>query len=162
MSIIIFSQPIHSGKTTKLLHWCDQQKNVAGILMPDIDGKRKILNLETKEVFAVECDDPANTREKLITVGKYHFYAAAFEKANSVLLAAVSHNPEWLVIDEVGKLELGGRGFYPAVKKITDDQEEKITTTNNILVVRDSLCDEVINFFKIKTHVIIYRLEDLQ
>ena len=79
-----------------------QQKNVAGILMPDIDGKRKILDLGTKEVFAVECDDPNNTKEKLITVGKYHFYAAAFERANSILLAAVSRNPEWLVIDEVG------------------------------------------------------------
>ena len=161
MSITIFSQPIHSGKTTKLLHWCDQQKNAAGILMPDIDGKRKILDLETKEVFAIECDNPANTKEELITVGKYHFYAAVFEKANSLLLAALSRNPQWLVIDEVGKLELGGKGFYPAVKKITDDQEEKITTTNILLVVRDSLCAEVINFFKINKHIIIHRLEDL-
>ena len=161
MSIIIFSQPIHSGKTTQLLHWCNQQKNAAGILMPDINDKRKILNLETKEVFAVECDDPDNTKEKLVTVGKYHFYAAAFEKANSILLGAVSSNPEWLVIDEVGKLELEGKGFYPAVKKIIDDQEEKITTTNNILVVRDSLRAEVINFFKINKYIIIHRLEDL-
>ena len=70
MSIIIFSQPIHSGKSTQLLHWCDQQKNVAGIVMPDMDGKRKILNLEPKEVFAIECDNPANTNEKLIKGGK--------------------------------------------------------------------------------------------
>ena len=161
MSMIIFSRPILSGKTTQLLHWCDQQKNVAGILMPDIDGKRRILDLETKEVFAAECDDPADTKEELITVGKYNFYIAAFEKANSLLLGALSRNPQWLVIDEVGKLELEGKGFYPAVKKIIDDQEEKITTTNNILVVRDSLRAEVINFFKINKYIIIHRLEDL-
>ena len=43
MSIIIFSRPVHSGKTTELMQWCEQvsiKQNVAGILMPDIDGSR--------------------------------------------------------------------------------------------------------------------------
>ncbi len=161
MSIFIFSQPIHSGKTTQLLHWCNQQKNVTGILMPDIDGKRKILDLETKELFTIECDNPSDSPEELITVGKYHFYATAFKKANTILLSALSRNPQLLVIDEVGKLELEGKGFYPGVKKAIEDHEKKLISTQLILVVREGLYDEAVNFFKIKDHTLVHHVTEI-
>ena len=83
MSIYIFSNPIHSGKTTALLEWCNGQENIAGVLMPDINGNRKIFDVNTKEIFDIECIDAANTTEPLISVGRFHFYSSAFEKANS-------------------------------------------------------------------------------
>src|SRR4051812_37870532 len=106
MSIYIFSRPIHSGKTTDLLQWCDQQKNIAGVLMPDIDGRRKILDLYTKEIFDIECTDPTNTKEPLTSVGRFNFYTVSFKKGNSIITRALTQNPAWLIIDETGKLEL--------------------------------------------------------
>jgi nucleoside-triphosphatase len=161
MSIYIFSRPIHSGKTTELLQWCNQQKNIAGVLMPDINGIRKILDLHTKDVFDIECTDAANTKEPITSVGRFHFYTAAFEKANAIVLAALNQMPDWLVIDEGGKLELDGRGFYESIVKAVDLYSNNKVSGNLLITVRESLCNEVITFFKIKNFLVIHQLEDL-
>ena len=161
MSIIIFSRPIHSGKTTELLWWCNGQKNIYGILMPDINGSRKMLDLNTKDVFDIECTDVENTSELLSSIGRFHFYSKVFEKANSILLDALALNPEWLVIDEAGKLELEGKGLFDAIIKTTDAYNNKRNTGNLLITVRDSLCEEVISFFKFKDYRIINELEEL-
>lgn len=161
MSIYIFSRPIHSGKTTELLQWCNRQKNTKGILMPDINGSRKILDLHTKSIFDIECTDAANTKELLTAVGRFHFYTDAFEKANEIVLAALTEKPGWLVIDEAGKLELQGKGFYQAIVKAVDVYSDNQSGGNVLITVRESLCNEVITFFKIKRARVIHRLDDL-
>ncbi len=161
MRIYIFSRPIHSGKTTELMNWCNAQESIAGILMPDIDGSRKIYNIETKEVFDIECIDPANNTEALTSVGRFNFYTSAFEKANSKLLNALPQNPSWLVIDEVGKLELDGKGFYISLMNIVNSYNNDIGSGNLLITVRESLCAEVIAFFKIKDCRVIQQLEEL-
>ena len=161
MSIYIFSRPIHSGKTTELLQWCNRQKNVTGILMPDIDGSRKILDLHAKNIFDIECTDAANTKELLTAVGRFHFYTVAFEKANAVVLSALNQSPDWLVIDEAGKLELDRKGFYESIEKAVDFYSNDKVAGNLLISVRESLCNEVISFFKIKGALVIHQLEGL-
>ena len=161
MSIIIFSRPIQSGKTTALMQWCHEQKNVQGILMPDINGSRKIMNIKTKEVFDIECTNTENTSELLTTTGKYNFYTVAFEKANLILINALEDSPDWLLIDEAGKLELDGMGLYDAMIKAIDIYNHKKNTGNLLITVRDSLCEEVIIFFKLKEYRVIHQLKDL-
>jgi nucleoside-triphosphatase len=161
MSIYIFSRPIHSGKTTELLQWCNQQKNIAGILMPDINGSRKILDLHTKNIFDIECTDATNTKELLTSVGRFHFYNAAFKKANSILLAALNQIPYWLLIDEAGKLELDGKGFYESIVKAVDVYSDEKIAGNLLITVRESLFTEVISFFQIKNFQVIHQLVDL-
>jgi nucleoside-triphosphatase THEP1 len=160
MSIILFSRPVHSGKTTELAQWIGQQKNIHGILMPDMNGSRKILDIRTKEIFDIECADPANTREELITVGKFHFYTAVFAKANLILINALAKQPGWLIIDEAGRLELDGKGFYDAIKKITGAYNNKEIKGNLLITVREELCKAVIDFFTLKDCRIIQRMED--
>jgi nucleoside-triphosphatase len=161
MSIYIFSRPVHSGKTTELLEWCNLQNNIYGVLMPDVNGNRKILNLDTKEIFDAECIDIVNTTPSITSIGKFNFYTEAFEKANSILMYALSQNPNWLVIDEAGNLELNGKGFYTSIVKAIDFFSD--TTSGNLLItVRDSLCKEVISFFNIKEFEIICRLEAIK
>lgn len=162
MSIYIFTRPIHSGKTTELLQWCNQQKNIAGVLMPDINGSRKILDLNTKEIFDIECTDAANTKEPITSVGRFHFYTAAFEKANAIVLAALNQMPDWLVIDEAGKLELNGKGFYGSIVKAVDLYNENKVPGNLLITVRESLYNEVVSFFTIKNFRVIHQLEDLK
>lgn len=161
MSIYIFSRPVHSGKTTELLQWCNQQKNIAGILMPDINGSRKILDLQTKNMFDIECTDATNTKELLTAVGRFHFYTASFEKANAIVLAALNQTPGWLVIDEAGKLELDRKGFYDSIVKTVEIYNNDNAAGNLLITVRESLCKEVIPFFKIKDARVIHQLQDL-
>lgn len=129
--------------------------------MPDIDGFRKIYTIETKEFFNIECNDPENNTEPLTTAGRFNFYTAAFEKANSILLNAVSQTPYWLVIDEAGKLELDGKGFYNSLKVIADLYNTIPKSGNLLITVREGLCDEVISFFKFKNYRIIHQLGDI-
>lgn len=161
MSIFIFSRPIHSGKTTELRQWCDKQKNIAGILMPDIDGRRKIIDLQTKKTFDIECTDPANTKELLASVGRFHFYTSLFEKGNSIIEDALDQTYDWLIIDEVGKLELQKKGFYKSIAKAIEDYQGTKENSNLLITVRESLCKEVILFFKIKDPRVIHQLDDI-
>jgi nucleoside-triphosphatase THEP1 len=161
MSIFIFSGPVHSGKTTELEQWCNRQKKISGILMPDLNGSRKILDLHTKKCFDIECTDPADTTEQLIAVGRFHFYTEAFDKANAIVLAALNEMPDWLVIDEAGKLELDGKGFFESIVKAVEIYSNKKVSGNLLLTVRESLLTEVISFFKIKSFKIIHQLEEL-
>ena len=162
MSIIIFSRPIHSGKTKELLQWCSHKKNIYGILMPDINGYRKILDLHTKEVFDIECADPENSSEPLTTIGRFHFYSKAFDKANSIILDALGKNPAWLLIDEAGKLELEQKGFYNAIQKAVAVYKDKEAPGNLIITVRDSLYGEVIRFFNLGDCRVIHNLEEIE
>jgi nucleoside-triphosphatase THEP1 len=161
MSIYIFSRPVHSGKTTALLEWCNRQENIAGVLMPDINGTRKIFDINSKEIFDIECVDAANTNESLTSVGRFHFYSMAFERANSILINALAQKPRWLLIDEAGKLELDGKGFFSAIIKAIPFYDDTNTTGNLLMTVRESLCNEAISFFKIKNYRVIHQLEEL-
>ncbi len=161
MPVFIFSGPIHSGKTSNLLDWSSRQKNIAGILMPDINGSRKILDLQTKNIFDIECKDVVNAKEPIIVVGNFYFYAAAFEKANLILMNALAQKPAWLLIDEAGKLELEGKGFYPSIVKAVVLYKQDESPGNLLITVRESLCDEVISFFNIKEFKVISSLDAL-
>ncbi len=161
MSIIIFSRPIHSGKTTELLRWCNNQKDLQGILMPDINGSRKILDIKTRGLFDIECTDTITNKESLTKIGRFNFYTEAFEKANAMLLEFLAKKPNWMVIDEAGKLELDGKGFYPAIIKAVTVYNSDSTAGSLLITVRDSLCSEVIAFFNLGNCRIIQQLEDL-
>jgi len=159
MSIYIFLRPIGSGKTTELQKWCGQQKNISGILMPDIDGCRRFFDITAKHIFDAECIDPVKTKEPLTSIGRFYFYTAAFEKANSILSGALSQNPGWLVIDEAGKLELKGEGLHSSVAAAVKWYSNKNKPGNLLISVRDSLYEEVISFFNIKNFKLIDRLD---
>lgn len=75
-------------------------------------------------------------------VGRYTFSAAAFAWANEALLEA-SRNPEnkWLVIDEIGPLELQGKGLTPALDQIVANLREE---QNLVLVIREKIAESVL------------------
>ena len=61
----------------------------------------------------------------------------------------MAHKPDWLIIDEAGKLELNGKGFYEAIIKAVYLYNNNKTTGNLLITVRESLCKDVIAFFKL-------------
>jgi nucleoside-triphosphatase len=162
MGIYIFSRPVRSGKTTELLNWIRQQHNISGILMPDIDGARRIYDIETGKSFDVEYTGAATGPALLTNVGRFKFYTAAFEKANDILINSINKNSDWLVVDEIGKLELDGKGFYRAMLLIAAKYNDTGPGLNLLLAVRDSLCDEVTRFFKFKNYRLIHSLDEIE
>jgi nucleoside-triphosphatase THEP1 len=153
--IYILTGEVHSGKTTSIAKWIERGNTVNGILTPDINGKRFFLNAQTKEQFEME----APTGETyVLQVGKYVFSKAAFDKASEVLRRGLMQTSGWLIVDEIGPLELKQKGFYEVVKQIvaSDNPEMK-----KLFVVRQSLVDEVISFFRIQNYTIITSMDEI-
>lgn len=161
MSIYIFSRPVHSGKTTELIQWHKQHKVATGVLMPDIQGSRKIMDLKTGELFDITCSDETVGEEAIVRVGSYRFYTLAFDKANAIIMNALAENPGWLIIDEAGKLELGGKGFYSSLTKAIAFYDKPEQAGKLLITVRESLAEEIRQFFNIKNCQIIHQLDGL-
>ncbi len=148
--IILFSGPVHSGKTTELQSFISD-KNCDGIIAPIKGGNRYIQRIKTGETKMLDTED-----EKSIHIGKYKFSKETFEWAKTQIRESLLNKIEYLVIDEIGKLELKNEGYEPVLSyAIKHFKEQDIFSL--VLVVRESLVDNVVekyglNFFEITIH----------
>lgn len=139
--IYILSAPIRSGKTTSLVHWTAEKDDAFGILTPVENGKRFFMNVKTREQFPME----ASGNEETLSVGRFVFSKDGFEKAIQIIRDAM-HKQGWLVIDEIGPLELRGEGFCEVLKEILAERNEKI-----LLVAREGMAENLKKQFGIDT-----------
>jgi nucleoside-triphosphatase len=153
MSVIIFSREIRSGKTSELFNWLIDKKDVAGILMPDHNGKRMFYDIKERTFFPAQAEPGQTTN--IIEVGAYVFDINAFAKANEVLEKTLSSPHAWIVIDEVGKLEINDKGFSKILRSLIGEN------LNLLIVVRSSLVDVVKEKFSLESSRIISSLEEL-
>lgn len=147
---IILRGEIQSGKTTALQQWI-QGKNAVGILSPVVNGERFLYSI--REAAYISFQSPVSTAET-ISIGRFHFYQKAFDQANEILQQRT--NAAWLILDEIGPLELRDQGFAPALKTILTD-----LTVNLMAVVRNSLVEEVKEKFLLQ-HAQILSVQNLQ
>ena len=144
---ILLTGPEQAGKTTacwKVLPGLRAAgMKIAGFVSPpllDENGTKtgiEMMDLATGQhrtlARLVRGDEPA-------TVGNYRFVEGATEWARGVLSAALLANVDWLVVDEIGPLELhASGGFAFALEPLSDP----IRVPNAIVVVRESLADEL-------------------
>lgn len=143
-NVIILTGSKRSGKSTAVENWIKRKAGgVVGILSPEINEKRYFKSIRTGKEWAME----ASENEESLTIGKYNFSKAAFDKASELLLnAAKNETAELLVIDEVGPLELKNEGFYDTLKSILE-MEEGIGSI--LLVVREGLVNDIRQHFGI-------------
>lgn len=139
--IFLLTGPVHSGKTSFLLEWSRSRSDVRGILTPVIEGRRCFMDMESGNVFLMEAE--AGEKE-IISVGKYVFSKRNFDKAIEILENEINF-PGWLVIDEAGPLELNDQGFAKIIRKLIHGNDPELKL---ILVVRDSLVENIINHFQ--------------
>jgi nucleoside-triphosphatase THEP1 len=126
--LILLMAPVQSGKTTSLIAWSAERNDVYGILTPVVNGKRMFMDAHTRQLFLME----ARVGEtETLEIGKYIFSKKNFEKARQIIYDAI-HKEGWLVIDEIGPLELKGEGFSEVLKAVLSQRKGKI-----ILVIRD-------------------------
>jgi len=162
--IYILTGDIRTGKTSALLDWAKDRKDVDGLLCPDGEnGKRYFLKVKSQKEIELEVVPIAIGIEsqKTITIGPFHFLKSAFEKANEFLIALSSKKEsQYLIIDELGKLELKHKGLHPSAETLIPKYE---TNKNQdlILVVRDYLVSDVLKQYSIYEYSILQK-DDLK
>lgn len=142
--IKIITGRVHSGKTTKLFTFINSQESINGILAPVINNKRMLYHISSKELRVLEVQEQSHLT---ISIGDYNFLLDTFNWANQKLIDGFSKNPEWLIVDEIGKLELDKKGLFDSAEFILKNVNN--TNTKIILVIRDYLVKSVLEFFNL-------------
>ena len=83
----------------------------------------------------------ADSDEEKIYVGRFNFSKINFEKAIQIIHDTITKKG-WLVIDEIGPLELRGEGFCNVLKEVLKRRKEKI-----LLIVREGMTEQVKKYF---------------
>ena len=145
-SIYIFTGEIKTGKTTRLQKWVGENPDADGILSPVIDGCRHIVSVKSNETRVLEYHGDDKSTE-LTKIGNYNFLSSVFEWGRGEVYKAYLQKPKWLIIDEIGPLELRGEGLEPEVSRILNDDAN--SETNVVLVVRKPLLETVIEHYRL-------------
>jgi nucleoside-triphosphatase THEP1 len=149
-SLRILTGPVRSGKTTSLLGCLSGRPGVSGVLCPDVDGFRRLYDIERGTYHQLQIDPCAeHPQGDCVSVGRYVFSHESFAVARVILRRALETGPRLLVVDEVGKLELRGSGYEPLVSEIVAASAAHACSPV-LLVVRDSLVREVASTFGIE------------
>ena len=151
--IYILAGDIRTGKTSALKEWVPTWDSVKGILCPDDEEERKYLyNIETEEKFPLEV---AQKGENTISVGRFHFLEDSFKMANYFLIKTFDEfDFEFLVLDELGKLELENKGIHQAAHYILANYESN-DDKNILLVVRTHLVKDIIDHYGIRSFQVV-------
>ncbi len=143
--LLIISGPVHSGKTSFLQAWIKDHK-ASGILTPKQDGNRVFQDIGSGNAFPMGV---ANDQEPYWEIGPYRFSILAFQVAEKSIVEGFDKEG-WLVIDEVGPLELKGKGFATVLQ-----QALQLSSKNILIVVREGLVEEVVKRFGITDYELI-------
>ena len=150
-NIIIISQPIRSGKTTALMNRINVVKGIDGILSPDVNGLRKLLFIGNRNLIDFETSHQLDST----SIGRFNFSNKAFEMANDYLINIQPQSHSEIIIDEIGKLEINEKGFFRALVHHLTMVRKDQSNHRLVLVVRDSLLQEVIMKFGIEDAQVI-------
>ncbi|WP_456438738.1 nucleoside-triphosphatase [Psychroserpens sp.] len=159
--IYILTGDIRTGKTTALLDWCKNRNDVDGVLCPDDENRlRYFLNIKSKGVYPLVAH--TDTEENnTISIGSFQFMKSSFQNANDYLLHSNDQRDySYLIIDELGKLELKNIGLHDSAKSIII-QYENSKSHHLILVIRESLLNDIIEHYNISEYSVLKK-EDLQ
>ncbi len=147
--LYLLTGPVHSGKTSSLSDSIKDITSIGGFICPDKDGLRYLKNIHDGTIHRFQIANQESDDD--ILIGKYIFSKSGFETARSILQSAINQDFEYLIIDEIGQLELQGKGLEPSLSLTLNN----IKNTKIILVVRDYLLDEVIHHYQLTTAKII-------
>ncbi len=147
-TIDILTGPVQSGKTTHLISWIKYHSNCAGILAPVVENRRQFYSIHNKAFHPFETEDDPEPDEEIISIDKYRFLNSSFVWARSQLQQAIELNPHWLIIDEIGPVEIRGEGLEHQVSKILNDYQRS-RKNRLILVIREKMLDKVMEHYKL-------------
>ncbi len=154
--IFIISGPTRSGKTTFLkevilqIKNTDPNKRIGGLIAHgmDVNGYRFGFNIEditTGEKAYLCSQEP---EDGAIKIGRFYFSTKGLEFGNKALTKHLD-NLDLLVIDEVGYLELQGKGWFESIEKA---MQKDLTI---IMVVRKRILEQILNLWQNKQFIVV-------
>jgi nucleoside-triphosphatase THEP1 len=126
------------------MQWIKHQHSVLGIICPRDKGKRELFSIHSNTFLEFEVDNEIKPVDK---IGNYYFLKDSFIWAEKELLKALKIKPQWIVIDEIGPLELQGKGFDKVIKKLLFNSE--LPESNLLLVIRENITQDVISNYNL-------------
>ncbi|KAA3615094.1 MAG: hypothetical protein D8M58_11630 [Calditrichaeota bacterium] len=144
MKLFVLTGPIQTGKTTRLVEWQRNRSDVDGILAPVIYGQRHLLHISSQEKRSLENPSKKKDQEK---VGRFVFSKAVFKWAQEKLLNFNTLEYDWLIIDEIGPLELNRKGLEPSISSLLNKLATK--DINILFVIREGLVEKVLEHYMI-------------
>jgi len=153
--VVILSGAVQSGKTTSLLKHFSNNNAVGGFICPDVNGKRMMFYTSEKRVLPFQITQQGNS----VSIGKFAFDQAVFNKACDILVHPLTLDNNWIIVDEIGPLELKEGGYYHSLLILLEHAKQNIYLTI-VLVVREHLVADVISKFNLSEARIIAK-EDL-
>jgi nucleoside-triphosphatase THEP1 len=144
----ILTGMIRSGKTTTLVNWSEGHTDVAGVLTPVVNEKRMLMNVKTREQWPMEA---AEGEKEVIEVGRFVFSKVNFDKAVELVRAGINSSA-WLIIDEIGPMELRGEGFHDILNEVLEQQQ---TGQTLVLVVREGMVEKVKEKFGLQEATVV-------
>jgi nucleoside-triphosphatase THEP1 len=140
--INILTGPVHSGKTTLL-------KSTIPLLAEKhilVDGYLSIAVWKNKKFHGYDLLDLRENKsypfilkqgqQEWQKIGRFFFIPEALDLANEIIRR--SRIADLCVVDEVGPLELSGKGIWPSLEIILSSPEPQL-----LLVIRDTILDKV-------------------
>ncbi|HOP62315.1 MAG TPA: nucleoside-triphosphatase [Spirochaetota bacterium] len=154
--INIICGEINQGKTAKINSIYAEQRNGDGFISKKIFRESdfqgyEITRLSTGETVPLSLKTGLFPPDKipLYTCGTFSFYEEGFVFADSIIDDILRNNISPVFIDEIGPLELEGKGFCNSLKKIINTERTIYFT------VRAHCLDRVISHFSIKEYTLI-------
>jgi nucleoside-triphosphatase THEP1 len=141
--IFILTGPVHSGKTTllkKVVRELKEQKyRIDGFLSEAVREKEETVGYDLFDLKK-ERTIPLIRRtgkKEWQKIGSYFFIPQGLEEAEKIILQG--KEADILVVDEVGPLELSGRGYWPALKQVVFHPLNNFLLVMRINIVKDFL-----------------------
>jgi nucleoside-triphosphatase THEP1 len=94
---------------------------------------------------------------EVLSIGKFLFSKTSFDKAQQIIDNAMDKKG-WLIIDEIGPLEMRREGFYEILNEVLRHQPEK---QKILLVIRNGMLENVNGFFDLTNATVIYNVSGL-
>jgi nucleoside-triphosphatase THEP1 len=155
--ILIYTGPVQSGKSSRLLTFVKGRKDIGGILSPLIEGKKYLFDISSFESKLLEADSD-DREDDIIVIGRYQLKKKVFDWGRDILKKASEENHTFLIIDEIGQLEFEGKGLSP----IADEIISKYFTYSPkiLLVVRESLVGKFLEYYKLNhEHIEFFQID---
>ena len=147
--LLIISGEVNSGKTLTIekliLLLQSTGKKVGGVYSKGIFRENikigfNIIDIKSGKVKHIASIAPQDNF--ILNQGRYYFDPDIFYEYNNKLINSL--DADVIFIDEIGYLELKGKGFYPSVKNLLEYFSGKL-----VFVIRSIVLDEVLNKFNL-------------
>ena len=152
--VTIVTGNIHDGKTTAMIDLFETNKGDGFVSIKNMEESYvkgfDYLQLATKQTGPLASKDIIEPVRDVL--GPYYFNEEAMSYIESELKILVKKGVSPVYLDEIGQLELDGKGFYTILKWILTNMDEHLML---YISVRKPFVDQIVELFNIEKISII-------